>query len=69
MMGSGAMLSNSQCTLSALGSSFSETGNNFTVNLELSFAAAFTGLKTNYAYVVNNGGQNSGFQNLGSWNP
>lgn len=67
--GSNTTLSNSQCILNAAGSGISGTGNNLSVKAQLSFHAAFAGLKTNYAYVVNSSGQASPLQNLGTWNP
>ncbi len=65
--GSNATLSNSQCALNAMTSSVNSSGNNLTENVSLTFAAGFTGLKYNYGYVQNNGGQNSGFMQLGTW--
>ncbi len=67
--GSATTSSNSQCTLTGSGSGSSGTGNNLTVSVELNFAAGFAGAKSNYGYAANAGGQNSGFQDKGTWNP
>jgi hypothetical protein len=64
-LGSGT-LQNSSCAV-ALGSSTAPTsGNTLTLNLAITFKAAFVGAKNIYMYVTN-GTQNSGWQTRGTW--
>jgi hypothetical protein len=64
--GSTASLQNSQCTLSASGSSVMNSGTNMTVSVALSFKAAFAGTKALWVYA-NSATINTGRQNMGSW--
>ena len=64
--GSVASLQNSQCTLSASGSSVMNSGTNMTVSVALSFKAAFAGTKALWVYA-NSATINTGRQNMGSW--
>lgn len=64
--GSGS-ISNSQCTLSAAGSSVALSGNNLTLTLALSFSATFVGSKSIYLYASDNAGLNSGWVRKGTW--
>jgi len=64
--GSGSV-GNSQCTLSAAGSSVSENGNTLTLMLNLSFSAAFGGNHVVYLAAGDAAGNNSGWQPLGTW--
>jgi uncharacterized repeat protein (TIGR01451 family) len=66
-VGSGAPVSNSQCTLSGAGASVSGTGNQLTVSVPVTFKTAFAGVKKVYAYVDDNANLNSGWQNAGAW--
>ncbi len=66
-LGSSGVLSNSQCTLTLSGSSASGAGDNLTVNLALSFTAAFAGAQNTYMSVVNSANAFSGWQTMGSW--
>jgi hypothetical protein len=45
IIGSGASLGNSQCTVIATGSSASQSGNTLTVNFDISFTPAFAGVR------------------------
>jgi hypothetical protein len=66
-LGSVGTLVNSQCTLTLASSSTAISGNNLTVNVALSFTAAFQGSKNIYMGAVNNGNVASGWQQTGSW--
>ncbi len=57
---------NSQCTLNGAGSSVSPSGNVLTLNLALTFQAAFHGAKTVYMQAVNPSGT-TGWQLKGAW--
>jgi hypothetical protein len=60
-------LTNSQCTLDTGASSFSAPGGNtVTLNLAITFKAAFAGAKTVYA-LVDSGNWNSSWDDVGSW--
>jgi hypothetical protein len=67
--GSSAQVSDSQCTLSGTGSSYSTLGNNITLTVALTFSATFTGQKNAYVYVQGYDGLNSGWQLEGTWTP
>jgi hypothetical protein len=66
-VGSGAAVSNSQCTLSGAGASVSSSGNQLTVSVPVTFEAAFAGAKNVYVYVDDNANLNSGWQTAGAW--
>jgi hypothetical protein len=61
-------VSNSQCTLSGVGSSVNTSGNNLTLSTALTFASGFTGQKSIYLYAAGSNG-NSGFVGKGTWTP
>lgn len=66
--GSSAQASNTQCTLSGAGSSFSSSGNYLSLNVALGFTGTFVGQK----YVVLDAvgkTSNSGFKLEGVWTP
>ena len=65
-MGTTDSLTNSQCSLDAEGSSISDSGNNRTVNLALSFTTAFAGDKTVYMSARDSGGWSLWFTR-GTW--
>jgi hypothetical protein len=67
--GQSGTLQNSQCAVSAAGSSISGSGGNLTVNLALTFQAAFKGSKGVYVEVYEAPGADSGWQQRGSWTP
>jgi hypothetical protein len=66
--GSSAQVSNSQCTLSGTGSSFSTSGNDLTVNVALNFTGTFTGSKNAYLQAAGKT-QSSGWVLEGVWLP
>jgi hypothetical protein len=65
-IGSTGTLQNSQCTLNVGASSASMSGNTLTLNLALSFTAAFAGAKNVYM-EVENATHDSGWSQFGSW--
>jgi len=65
-MGQSTTLQNSQCTLSAAGSSASGSGNNLTLNAAITFQTAFAGSKGVYVEVYD-GTLDSGWAQMGSW--
>jgi len=66
--GSSATVSNSQCTLSGTGSSYSTSGNSATMNVALTFSSAFAASAKNiYLYASEKNGTNSGWVQKGSW--
>jgi hypothetical protein len=68
MPGSSGSVSNSQCTLTGAGSSFGVSGNNLTLNVELTFTGTFLGQKNVYLYAVGKT-QNSSWLQEGTWTP
>jgi len=66
-LGTVGSLGNNQCILNVGGSSALGSGNNLTVNLALTFQAAFTGTKNIWSYAADSSGQVSGWQPLGTW--
>ncbi len=60
--------SNSQCTVSAAGSTVSGSGDSLAVNVALTFTPAFAGSKNLYGYATDKGNLNSGWKTLGAWN-
>jgi hypothetical protein len=65
-VGSAGTLSNSQCSVNVGGSSVSASGTTLTLNLAISFQAAFAGAKGIFM-EVQSATQDSGWSNLGSW--
>ena len=68
-VGTGTALVNSQCTVSAAAGSTSSSGNNLTVNITLTFAAGFAGLKSVFGNAYDNALISSSWIATGSWNP
>jgi hypothetical protein len=65
--GSAAQASNSQCTLTGAGSSFSTSGNNLTLKIALNFSGSFAGEKYTLLYAA--GAASSGWVEKGTWTP
>jgi sugar lactone lactonase YvrE len=63
---SAGLVQNSQCAISATGSSVSASGNTLTLTLAITFKAPFEGNKAVYMAARSNT-QNSGWQALGTW--
>jgi hypothetical protein len=67
-LGGTGTVSNSQCTVTSAGSSATGSGNNFTLTLNVSFSAAFAGNRSVFAAARDSaGGNNTGWQSVGSW--
>jgi hypothetical protein len=61
-------MSNSQCTVSAVGSSASGSGNTLTLTLNINFSSSFAGNRIFYTAAGNAAGtENSGWHALGAW--
>ena len=56
ILGTAATLSNSRCTINSVGASASGTGNQFNLNVPVTFHAPFTGTKNVYAVAFDNAG-------------
>jgi uncharacterized repeat protein (TIGR01451 family) len=69
VLGTANSVQNSQCIVDALSSSASGAGNSLTVNLALSFKAAFGGAKNIYQKTQDTGGLATGWQQRGTWTP
>jgi hypothetical protein len=66
IVGASGSLQNSQCSASLSSASVTQSGNNLTLSVPLTFTGAFTGTKQVWMYA---GGSraNSGWQHLGDW--
>ena len=68
--GSTSTVSNGYCQISGIGSSVTASGNNLTVNVNITFKSTFTGAKTIYMNAVSNEGETSGgLKAKGTWTP
>jgi hypothetical protein len=65
--GAATTLQNSQCSLNAAVTSVVENGNALTLNLPMTFLAAYAGTKNIYMYASDVSGSNNGWQQLGTW--
>jgi hypothetical protein len=66
--GSSGSVSNSQCTLTGTGSSFSTSGNDLTLKIALTFTGTFTGKKDVYLSATGKT-SSSGYVEKGTWTP
>lgn len=66
MVGAGS-LSNSQCTVNVAGVTTSTSGTALTVNLPITFTAAFAGGKNTYLLAIDRNGLNSNWSLKGTW--
>ena len=66
-LGTAGTLQNSQCGINVGSSSVSESGNNLTLNLAITFTSSFAGTQSTWMKADDNGGQTSGWQVPGSW--
>ena len=60
-------IGNSQCTVDAGASAAVASGNTLTLDLVITFNAAWTGPKNNYLYVVDRADNNVGWTQMGTW--
>src|SRR5207237_4676084 len=67
VIGSSAILQNSQCTVNVGGAGVVANGNTLTWNLPLTFKPAFSGSKTIYQWAGDVNGVYSGWQTRGNW--
>jgi hypothetical protein len=65
VLGTNTTVENSQCAIAVGSSSSSGNGTQLTLNLAITFKAAYTGSKNIYMEVYD--GQDSGWVNKGSW--
>jgi hypothetical protein len=65
--GTPATLGNSQCSLNVSASTAALSGNTLTLNLAMTFQAAFAGAENIYLYATDISGATSGWQQLGAW--
>ena len=65
--GSGSTIQNSQCIVNGTGSGVSGLGSDLTMNLMLSFKAAFAGTKSLWMAVQDTTGTLRGFTSRGTW--
>jgi hypothetical protein len=65
-LGGTGTLSNSQCSIGVAAATVSTSGNNLTLNLPVTFTAAYTGAKTTYMYAAGSTAA-SGWQSMGTW--
>ena len=67
--GSAGQVSNSQCVLQGTGSNGLKSGSTLTIAFNLTFAAAFSGIKQVYMQAVDNAGIIEVWHPVGTWNP
>jgi uncharacterized repeat protein (TIGR01451 family) len=65
-LGGAGTLSNSQCSIGVAAATVSTSGNNLTLNLPVTFTAAYAGAKTTYLYAAGSSAA-SGWQSMGTW--
>jgi len=65
-VGSGGVLQNTQCAVALAGSSVTLSGDTLTLNLAMTFKAAYAGAKNIYMYAQSPAA-NSGWQTRGTW--
>jgi hypothetical protein len=68
-LGTAGMLSNSQCTLIAAGTTVVGSGATLTLNLAVSASSSFLGTRNIYILAQDSEGSSSGWQNRGAWTP
>ncbi len=66
-LGSAATIENSQCSVNAAATTVLLSGNTLTLNLAMTFQAAFAGTKNIYQYAGDLSGADSVWQELGTW--
>jgi len=64
--GAAATLTNSQCSINAAAASVMTSGTTLTLNLQVTFAGGYAGVKSTYMYASGSSA-NSGWQALGTW--
>jgi hypothetical protein len=64
--GAAVTLANSQCSMNAAQASVTTSGTNLTLNLPMTFTAAYAGMKSTYMYALGSSA-NSAWQAKGTW--
>ena len=67
LRGSAGTLQNSQCAINLAATTVTAGGNTLTLNLRVTFKAAFAGSKWIFMYAAGSGGANSDWQARGTW--
>jgi hypothetical protein len=67
LLSSGSTLQNTQCSVSLAGSSVTVSGTTLSMNLAVTFKAAFAGAKNIYMSGASSGNVSSGWQDRGDW--
>jgi len=65
--GAAGAMQNSQCSVNVAAATAVLNGANLTLNLPMTFTAAYLGAKSIYMFASDVSGANSGWQQLGSW--
>jgi hypothetical protein len=66
-VGGSGSISNSQCSIGASSAAVAASGQSLTLTVTLTFLPGYTGAKTVYLFAVDNGGQITGWVQLGTW--
>jgi hypothetical protein len=66
-IGGSGSISNSQCSASASSAAVTASGQSLTLTVTLTFLSGYTGTKNVYLFAVDNGGQVTGWVQLGTW--
>ncbi len=66
-LGSGTILQNAQCAISAAGITLTPTGNQMAVTLPVTFKGGYAGAKNIFMFGSGTAGANSGWQDRGDW--
>jgi phenylacetate-coenzyme A ligase PaaK-like adenylate-forming protein len=67
--GASGTLSNSQCTITGSGTTVVTSGNNLTLNLDVTASSTYTSKQNIYMKANDNSGASSGWVNEGTWTP
>lgn len=66
-VGAATTLQNSQCSLNLATTSVTQSGNNLTLNLAMTFKSTFAGVQSIYMYAGDVSGSNTGWLQRGTW--
>jgi hypothetical protein len=67
--GAAGTISNSQCSINGSGTSVAMSGNNITLNLDVTASSTYTGKQNIYMKANDASGATSGWVNEGTWTP
>jgi hypothetical protein len=65
--GAATTIQNSQCSVNVAATTVVESGNTLTLNIAMTFKAAYAGAKNIYMYAMDARGSTSGWQQMGIW--